>query len=47
MRNADCVDAGKGLTNDDAKAIKAVVISALKVSDLPISSTALKKVSVK
>lgn len=41
--NADCVDAGKGITAMDAIAIQAIDTSIIKESDLPIESTVLDK----
>ena len=41
--NADCIDAGNGITNDDAKAIKAIAAGFIADADLPMTAAALKK----
>ena len=43
--NADCVDAGKGITEADAVAIEAVAAGFIGEADLPMTAAALKKIT--
>lgn len=39
LKNADCVDAGKGIDADDAKAIKKIAVGILSQKDLPAAKS--------
>ncbi|MCR5141351.1 MAG: cellulase family glycosylhydrolase [Ruminococcus sp.] len=43
LKNADCVDAGKGLNKYDAEAVKLIAKGMISVTDLPLTADKLKK----
>ena len=45
--NADCVDAGKGITADDVTAIQVIASGSVNGSDLPLTASSLKKITAK